>query len=69
MPKRYLMGKKPIAKVYDDFDPEGLPDGLDSLSRIVFELEPAIMPTGVLDQYGDPILYTDEMDQIGFTRF
>jgi len=55
--------------VYDDFDPEGLPDGLDSLSRVVFELEPAIMSTGVLDQYGDPILYIDELDPIGFTRF
>ena len=56
-----------VARWSDDLESEVY--GEEYLGRTVFELEPAVMSTGVLDQYGDPILYTDEMDPIGFTRF
>jgi len=68
MPKRYLMGKRPLVGRWSD-DLESEVYGEEYLGRTVFELEPVVMSTGILDQYGDPILYTDGLDPIGFTRF
>lgn len=68
MPKRYFIGKRPKAVVWDDFDPEDAPNAENYLGHYVFEPEPQIVDTGLLDSHGNPICYEERLDQIGFWR-
>lgn len=63
MPKRYFTLRRPRqAQIADD------PDAENYLTRTVYETDPTPYETGILDQFGEPLWATYELDQIGFIR-
>ena len=63
--RSYITRRK--APRLDHFDGTEI-DPTFSLSRIVFE-EVDLVPIGVLDENGEPIMAYERMDKIGFVRF